>query len=71
MYMVIFICGFVMNSSLVLSIIKMSQKGKVLLLFHSLAQLPGAVEYTDCISAEPPPPLDMTMTLNNLMVRLQ
>ena len=38
-----------------------------------LAQLAGAVEYTDCTSAEeyPPPMIDLYMTLNNLMVRFQ
>ena len=40
-----------------------------------LAQLAGAVEYTDCFSAEgvrPPPPTSvLDMTLNNLMVRFQ
>ena len=39
-----------------------------------VAQLAGAVEYTDCISAKewPPPPMSiLDITLNNLMVRLQ
>ena len=39
-----------------------------------LAQSPGAVEYTDCSSAEEYDPSSTTvldMTLNNLMVRFQ
>ena len=39
-----------------------------------LAQLAGAVEYTDCISAKGLPPFPtslLDMTLNNLMVRFQ
>ena len=38
------------------------------------AQLAGAVEYTDCITAEGygrPPTSVLDMTLNNLMVRFQ
>ena len=38
-------------------------------------QSAGAIEYTDCISAEgedPPPPTSVVdMTLNNLLVRFQ
>ena len=40
----------------------------------SLAQLAGAVEYTNCTSSEgydPPPTSVLDMTLNNLMVRFQ
>ena len=41
---------------------------------NQLAQSAGAVEYTDCFSAEgydPPPTSVLDMTLNNLMVRFQ
>ena len=40
-----------------------------------MAHSSGAIEYTDCISAEgirPPPPMSVLyMTLNNLIVRFQ
>ena len=41
---------------------------------HTIAQSAGAIEYTDCISAErqdPLPTIVEDMTPNNLMMKLQ
>ena len=46
----------------------------ILFFLYHIAQLAGAVEYTDCTSAEgqdPPPMSVLDMTLNSLMVRSQ
>ena len=37
---------------------------------HIFGQSSGAVEYTDCTSADPPASV-LDMTLNNLMVKFQ